>query len=390
MKNDLKTRLHRLLDGHWRSGLAQNAINWFMVALILINVVAVVLHSVEAISHGREHIFQAVELASVILFAIEYVLRVWTCTRDPSDRYRKRYIGRIRYLFTPMAIVDFLAFAPYFLALFVDMTQDHLDALRVPLMLKMTRYSPALAMLGAVVFEERKALFSVSVLMGVMLVFASSAMYLIEHDQHPDDAFGSIPESMWWGMATLTTVGYGDVTPSTPAGKVLGTFIAVLGIGMFAMPAAILATAFAREMRRRDFIVSWNVVAKVPLFANLNAEQIANIVSLLQPRQAAPDEVIFHQGDPGDAVYFVSEGHLEASAPTGVFHIDTGQFFGEIALIQKGERTATVTARSTCRLLMLDCDDFERLLRDDEQIRATVERVMRERLEELARAKTDG
>ncbi len=190
---------------------------------------------------------------------------------------------------------------------------------------------------------------------------------------------------MWWGMATLTTVGYGDVTPATPLGKLLGAGIAILGIGMFALPAGILASGFAQEIKKRDFIVSWNLVAKVALFANLSASQIAEVAALLSGRLASPGEVIFREGDPVDSVYFIISGEVQVMTERQSFRLGPGEFFGEIALLREGRRTAGVTALTTCQLLLLDRGDFSKLLGRDEAIRATVSRIAEERLQQLRR-----
>ena len=146
-------------------------------------------------------------------------------------------------------------------------------------------------------------------IIAILLVFSSSIIYLLEKDAQPE-AFGSIPEAMWWGLATLTTVGYGDIAPISAGGKVFGAFVMVLGIGMFALPAGILATAFSNEIRKREFVVTWNMVASVPFFSRLDAPRIAEIVDLLELSVLPAHATIIERGSKADAMYFLSLIHI--------------------------------------------------------------------------------
>jgi len=377
-----KNRIHLLLEGTWHEDRWGRALNLFLIVLIALNVLAVLLESVETLALRHAAAFQMFEIFSVAVFTVEYGLRLWTCTEDPRWRGARPLVARLRYAATPMAIFDLLAFLPFYLAMVVTIDLRFLRVFRLLRILKLTRYSPAAETLAAVVNNERRALFSALVLMLTLLTIASSLMYMIEKETQPE-AFASIPAAMWWGMATLTTVGYGDVTPVTPLGKLLGGVIALLGIGMFALPAGILASGFAQEIKKRDFIVSWNLVAKVALFAELSASQIAEVAALLGGRLAAPGEVIFREGDPADNVYFIVSGEIQGMTAGHSFQLGAGDFFGEIALLHAGRRTATVTASTTCQLLVLDRREFSRLLGRDEGIRATVSRVAGERLQQL-------
>jgi voltage-gated potassium channel len=345
-------------------------------------VIAVVLESVPGWSAPYAAAWRVIEWLAFVIFAGEYALRLWAAPVDRRGLYSRPVRGRMRYLASPMAVFDLLAFAPSLLGLVFPACHGVFNVVRLVAILKLVRYSTAMNILRTVVYQERRALWSVALLMLVMLVLCSSAMYLVENAQQPQ-VFSSIPASMWWGMATLTTVGYGDITPVTPIGKVFGSVIAMIGIGMFAMPAAILASGFAREMRKRDFVISWNLVAQVPLFEHLTAQQIADIADLLTHRGAIPGEVIFHQGDAGDGVYFVAEGALRVETAGRTFAINAGDFFGEIALLTEGERTATVRAATSCQLLFLASPDFHGLLDDNPDLKQNVERVAHERLEEL-------
>jgi voltage-gated potassium channel len=158
----------------------------------------------------------------------------------------------------------------------------------------------------------------------------------------------------------------------------------VIGIALFAVPAGILATGFANEIRKRDFVVTWQTVANVPIFAGLDAARIAEIARLLK-RQVVPAQfVVVRRGDPADAMFFIMAGEVQVDiAPTPV-RLAKGQYFGEIGLIRDTMRTATVTTLTECQLLSLDVADFRRLLENNPGLKAAITRTAEERLGVLA------
>lgn len=376
----MKKQVFDLLDGSDRHNAAGRAINLFLILLILANVSAVVLESVADIGARYSEAFRDFEVISVIIFTVEYVLRLWSCTEDGHRRYTADFRGRLRYALTPMAIIDFLAIAPFYVSMLFVVDLRFLRVFRLLRLLKITRYAPAIEMLGRVLYNERRSLLSALLFMLVLLVFASSLMHVIEQSAQPE-AFGNIPDAMWWAVVTLTTVGYGDVSPITPFGKLLGAVVTILGVGTFALPAGILASGFAQEMSKHNFLINWNIVARVPLFATLEARQIAEISALLQPRNAVPQEVIALKGEIGDAMYFIVSGRVDVELEGGMIELKGGDFFGEISLIEHGPRTATVIAKTSCQLLALRVGDFHELMENNPDILEDVKTTARERLE---------
>jgi voltage-gated potassium channel len=376
----MKKRIFDLLDGSDRENKAGRVVNKFLIILILANVVAVILESVADIGARYGGAFYIFEVFSVFFFTIEYVLRIWSCTEDIHRRYTNNFRGRLRFALTPMAIIDFLAIAPFFVSMLFVVDLRFLRVFRLLRLLKITRYSPAIEMLGRVLYNERRALLSALLFMLVLLVFASSLMHVIEQAAQPE-AFGNIPDAMWWAVVTLTTVGYGDVSPITPLGKLLGAVVTILGVGTFALPAGILASGFAQEMSKHNFIINWNVVARVPLFATLQASQIAEISTLLQPRIAVPQEVIARKGEIGTAMYFINSGRVEVDLDPDPVELRGGDFFGEISLIEHGPRTATVVAITSCQLLILSVGDFHELMERHPDILDDIKRTSKARLE---------
>lgn len=353
----------------------------FMIALIVANVFAIILETVESIYTRSPELFFWFEVVSVAIFTVEYVLRVWSCTEDLGREYQHPIRGRLRFILSPMAMIDLLAFLPFYLAFFgIDLRM--LRAIRLLRLLKLSRYSPALSVIGAVVKAQHKALTAALLVMLIALLFSSSILFILEQDVQPDK-FASIPDAMWWSLATLTTVGYGDVTPVTPLGRFFGAITMVIGVGMFALPTGVIATGFADEIRKRDFVVNWKLVSNVPLFQPLDAAQVAEIVSVLTPLVVPSNYAVVRIGDDADSMFFIISGRLEVELPPKPFYLEAGEFFGEMAVLAGGQRNASVVALTDCNLLELKADDFKRLLAAHPAIAKSLHDVIAERTRQL-------
>jgi len=236
-------------------------INWFLVGLILVNVIVVVVESVEWIYAEHQQLFDAFEIFSVAVFTVEYLTRLW-CSAESRPGLRGI---RARFLFAvqPMSLIDLAAIVPFYLAVMVGFDLRFLRVLRLLRIFKLTRYSSALSVLLDVLREEASSLVAGLFIMIVLLVVAASGAYLVEHQAHPD-GFGSIPDAMWWAVATLTTVGYGDVTPITPMGKIFGAMVTLIGVGMAALPAGIIASGMTSQLHRRraELVEEYRVALK--------------------------------------------------------------------------------------------------------------------------------
>ncbi len=246
-------------------------------------------------------------------------------------------------------------------------------------LIKLARYIPALGLVMKVMRNEARPLLGGFLAMAVLLMLASGLMYATEHDAQPD-VFSSIPRTMWWAIVTMASVGYGDMVPVTAVGRILAGFVMLTGIAMFAVPAGILATGFAGEVKRRDFIVTWEAVARVPLFADLEASRIAAIAGLLKPQIVPAGQVIVRRGASADAMFFILRGDVSVEVAPKPVRLGPGQFFGEIGLVMETTRTATVIAQEECQLLSLDVADFKRLTDQMPDLKARIEKVAAERL----------
>ncbi len=224
----------------------------FLIILIIGNVIAIVLESVSEIAIAYTDLFIRIEIISVAIFTIEYITRVWASV--DKEQYKHSSLShtkiRLKYMMSPLAVIDLLAILPSYLMLFVSFDLRFLRVFRLMRVFKLTRYSRAMQLLLQSFKEEASSLLAAFFIMGVVLIIASCGIYLIEHDIQPDK-FGSIPAAMWWAMATLTTVGYGDVVPITPLGRFFGGVITVVSMGMVAIPTGLLASSFSDQLRQR-------------------------------------------------------------------------------------------------------------------------------------------
>ena len=252
----LRQRVWELLDVSEdpQCGVADwDWVDVILLVLILLNVLAVILETVQSLQLRFCTAFWAFEVFSVGVFSVEYAARIWACTADP--RYRQPIIGRLRYVSSFGGVVDLLAILPFYVSLAVPAAALDLRILRVlrllrfARVLKLARYSDSIVRMKRVIGARRGDLGVALAAVGVVLILASSAIYYVEVDTQPD-VFTSIPAAMWWGISALTTVGYGDITPVTPLGKFLGGIIQLLGIAIFALPAGIIAAGYEEESRR--------------------------------------------------------------------------------------------------------------------------------------------
>ncbi|MFW6051837.1 MAG: ion transporter [Myxococcota bacterium] len=249
-RRGIKRRVHDILEAGEDRDAASRFFDAFLMALIGANVLAVVLETVQSVYSAHRTLFHAFDLFSVAVFSVEYVLRIWTCTVKP--RFRHPVGGRLRYAVTPLALVDLIAILPFYLPLAFPLDlriARVLRLFRLLRLLKLVRYSRTLQALREVVRSRTEELMLALAFAGALLLVSASILYFVEHEAQPE-AFSSIPAAMWWGVATLTTVGYGDVYPVTGLGRFLGAVVAVIGVGLFALPAGILASGLSEHMEK--------------------------------------------------------------------------------------------------------------------------------------------
>ncbi|MEL0641472.1 ion transporter [Pseudoalteromonas aliena] len=276
----LRQKMACLFEGTGQYHRAGHLLDITLISLIMINVIAIVIESIPSVALKYYDEFLVLEIVSVAIFAIEYLTRLWVCVD------KTKYIAiegsnskrRLKYFLSPLALIDLIAILPSLLMFLFPLDLRFLRVLRLLRVFKLTRYSRAMQLLLQAFIDEGSSLLAAFFIMAVVLILASCGIYLIEHDIQPDK-FGSIPAAMWWAMATLTTVGYGDVVPITSLGKFFGGVITLLSMGMVAIPTGLLASSFSEQIRKRRQFFE-DAVHEQTHGGTLNKEQHAHLEEL--------------------------------------------------------------------------------------------------------------
>lgn len=356
----LRRRAYDVLEsGRGESTLATFVEN-LLVFLIFINVAAFVLESVPSIEASYGGLFTFINIVSVGIFTVEYALRLWSCVEVPFLKRLPPLSARLKYATRPFLIIDLLAILPFYLSFLLPIDLRVLRVLRLFRFLKLARYSPAMNTLVRVLANERRALTGALLLVLTLLLFAATIMYQIEGDTQPDH-FGSIPQSAWWAIVTLTTVGYGDAVPVTALGRLVGGITMLSGLIVLALPIAIIATGFSQEVSRRDFVLTWSMMSRIPLFADLDAQAITEIMRYLHAHNYPARWEVIGPGAAGDAMYFVASGRIRRLIGEEEQTLAAGDFFGEVALLDHAVNEHSYATVTRCRLLKLDRAGYQRL-----------------------------
>lgn len=250
IKIKLKQRVYEILESSNPDDFFSNIDDWGVTFLVLLDVSAFILENSQITLVNFNIFLNNVEVFVVVVFTALYILQLWSCTAD--YRYHHPLWGRIQYALTPLAIIDLLAILPFYLLLIFPNIQliESTDLLRLLRLLKLIRYSEALQAILRVIEIKKDELIMTIIAVFILLIFASSIMFYAERETQPE-AFPTIPAAMWWGVVTLTTVGYGDIYPVTAIGKFFGALLAFIGIGLFALPAGIIASGFSEEVQKQ-------------------------------------------------------------------------------------------------------------------------------------------
>jgi len=375
----LRRRLYEILEHGTIGDRTGRLVGRLIVLLIIINLLAITLESVPEFQARYSPFFTVIELFSLAFFTVEYGLRLWVSVEHPPYRHPSEPKARLKFMTSAFGIIDLLAVFPFWFAFALPPDLRVVLVFRMVRFLTLARYSAGMRSLLDALYTERRALFGCLVILVGAALLAASVMHLVERHVQPDK-FGTIPDAMWWAIVTLGTIGYGDVIPMTPLGKIVASVTIFLGLIMVALPVGIIATAFANQIHRRDFIVTWNMVARVPLFAELKASDIADIMRLLRAQQVEPGVVIARRGEPAHSMYFVAEGEVEIELKHKHVRLGGGHFFGEVAALRRARRSATVTAVTRTSLLVLDAHDLHALMAREPRIAERIREVVRSRV----------
>ncbi len=387
--HELRRRIYLVLEQGPVGDALGILVDRLLVALILINLIAVALESVPEYHAHYALAFNLIELFSLVVFSVEYALRLWVAVEHGPHRHLAAVRARLKYALSPAGLIDLIVVLPFWFALVLPDDLRVLLVFRIVRFFKIARYSPAMRSLLDVLYRERRALFGCLVItLGTALV-AAALMHLAEAHAQPDK-LGTIPDALWWAIVTIGTIGYGDVVPITALGKFVATGTIFAGLIMMALPIGIIATAFAEQIHRRDFIVTWGMIARVPLFGELDAAAISDIMELLRAQVVESGEVIVRAGDPAHSMYFIAAGEVEVALKKERLRLGVGQFFGEVAVLRRARRSATAIALTRTNLLVLAAQDLHALMQRDSRIAKHINDVVEKRVgRELVSPKGD-
>lgn len=379
----LRARVHNVLrysdpspaGRHWRT---------LHLAVLGIGLMAVILLSIDELAPPYPTILRRVIWAVTVIFLVEYLVRLWVAPETPRFAHHSGLWARLGWMVSLEGLIGLLAIVPAIMLAggYVITGADTASVFCILWILKFGLHAPAFSTLAQVVSNERAPIASVLILFIIVLMLAATAAHMLERVSQPKE-FGSLPNAMWWAVVTLTTTGYGDVVPTTAGGRIIGSLLMISGITVLALMTGVLATGFAQEERRREYLRVWEQVARVPIFAALGVVTLSEIVGKLRTRYYPPRATIVRRGDPGDSMFFISSGEVEVRLPTGgSVTLSDGAFFGEMALLERQPRSASVTTTRPTTLLVLYASDFYEIASHIPALAEAVEIEARRRSEE--------
>lgn len=345
------------------------------------------------------HVAVALGVAALLILTIEPVysrgqfwieLALWCCFAFFFLEWALRinYVrgkrSTLHYLLSPGGLVDTASALAVPIAMACGASSTSAWLFGTVWLLKLAPEMSGLRQLQRVLVREARPLASVLAIFLLVLFFASTIVYVIERDGQPD-AFGSLPATLWWAVATLTTTGYGDVVPHTALGRIVAAIVMICGVGIFGLWTGILATGFAAENRRQNFIKTWEYVSKVPFFSRLGPAAITDVTQMLRRLDLPPRITLIRQGAIGDCMYFIASGEVEVELPDKRVRLGEGAFFGELALLGDSIRTANVVTKQFSTLLVLDLVEFRVLMARHPELSQSIDEEATRRKEENER-----
>ncbi len=330
---------------------------------VAVGVAVMVLLTVAPAYEAAHHWVDGLLWACWAYFAIEWAVRLRHALQ--SQRVRA-------YALSGRGLVDAIGAVAIPLAIIAGVEPKTAWLLAVLWVLKVVPGIPGLRQLRRVLVQESGPLLSVLVIFLMVLFLASVVVYFLERDVQPA-TFGSVPATMWWAVVTLTTVGYGDVVPITALGRIVAAMVMICGLGVFGLWTGILATGFAAETRRDNFLKTWDSVSKVPFFAALGPSAIADVTHMLRTMDLPPRTMIIRKGQAGDCMYFIAAGEVEVDLPGKKVRLSEGAFFGEMALLGNNLRSANIATTRLSKLLVLDLVDFRLLMARHPDLAETID-----------------
>jgi voltage-gated potassium channel len=374
-----RARVHAILR---YSDTSHASRRWRSIHLFVLGVglLAIAISSTDGLPSWLTHLLTITVVGVATVFTAEYGVRLWSAPESPRFAGLSDSMARLRWAISANGVICLLAALPLFVITLGAIRADNENApvFCILWVLGLTRHAPAMGTLARVISNERATLTSVVIIFIMVLIVAATGAHIMERSGQPK-AFGNLPDALWWAVVTLTTTGYGDVVPQTVGGKMIGSVVMVSGILVLALMTGILATGFAEEERRREYLRVWDQVTKVPMFAELGTVTLSEIVGKLRVRHYPPRIVVVRRDEPGDSMFFISEGEVEVRLPRGGISLGQGAFFGEMALLDRLPRSATVVTTGPTTLLVLYASDFYEIASHIPSLVEAVEREARRR-----------
>lgn len=372
----LRQWIHTLLEEGQLESLIGRLMEGFLVLLIIANVIAVALETIPFIDIRYHGFFVSFEQLSLVIYSAEYIVRLWSCVEDPRVAAKGAVRGRILFALQPLMVVDFLAFAPSILGFFFGIDLRVLRIFRLFRLLKLARYSQALQALLGVFFSERSALLASTILLLAVTCLAGEVMHLAEGSVQPK-TLGTMPGAMYWALTTLTTLGYGDITPQTALGKFIAGVTMVAGVALFALPVGIIANGFVTGLSRRRFAITWTMLRRQPLFRGFDIDSLTDVLEAPTASVIREHAQVTVAGRDANEFYLIVSGHARAELSEEDHELGPGDVFGEEALQHCQKYRATVTAETDMRIMAFHGDELRRLCRKYPVLRQRIEGLNR-------------
>jgi voltage-gated potassium channel len=330
------------------------------LVVLSIGLLAVILLSIDEMLSPHRAILRGAIWSVTFFFLVEYVIRLWVAPESPQMADMPPFRARLRWAMSLPGLIGLLAIMPAGMLAggYSMIGTDSASIFCILWIMKLGLHAPAFGTLARVLSNERAPIASVLIVFAILLMTAATGAHILERAGQPQ-AFGSLPSAMWWAVVTLTTTGYGDVVPLTTGGRIIGSLLMISGIAVLALMTGVLATGFAQEERRREYLRVWDQVVRVPIFASLGVVTLSEIVGKLRTRYYPARVTVLRRGDPGDSMFFISSGEVEVRLPTGgTVRLTDGAFFGEMSLLNRQPRAASIATSKPTTLLVLYASDF--------------------------------
>jgi voltage-gated potassium channel len=367
---------------------------WRQVHLVILGIglLAVTLLSIDEVLSPHRVVLRGAIWCVTFFFLIEYGARLWVAPEWQQFADMSPAMARLRWAGSLPGLIGLLAVTPAVMLAggYSIVGGDAASVFCILWILKLGLHAPAFGTLVRVISNERAPIASVLIVFAILLMSAATGAHIAERAGQPQQ-FGSLPNAMWWSVVTLTTTGYGDVVPLTPAGRIIGSALMISGIAVLALMTGVLATGFAQEERRREYLRVWDQVTRVPIFTSLGVVTLSEIVGKLRTRYYPARVTVLRRGDPGDSMFFISNGEVEVRLPTGgTVRLGDGAFFGEMSLLNRQPRAATIATTVPTTLLVLYASDFYEIASHIPALAEAVESEARRRRDENLERQSGG